>query len=590
MPSDPPGGQDRVPFRPAMTGDDVMSRAIRRIQELVPAAYARLITLIWYWVGFTPYGATCGRTLLLNPRGIQAILQTSDPVGYLAFLLLHEAFHALLNHGIRLKTLKVHKLANIAADYIINALIWKINKQARKKGWKKDPFPIIANAYLDPKISDDKYVEMLYRELLAKQNQPPPPPSNPGGNGDAPDFNDTDDEGDDSDDINPGQPGGFGDPDDMGDNPDPDDWDTDAMGGNADEGTPCPDGDPDNNSGGPNDRDDDAVYDDIDKDHDGNTPAPTDIGDGSDGGDAGDGDGDGDGSDPSDQPGNADDTADDDGPVNTGQYGQKEAANDVEADDGNILGDDFAGRGGDDTFEPELDEGETMEDVQKEIEEQAGRIQIEEEINKRSGCSAGNGDPGISGVMKHRQRQEIGDWHQAVQDWAKARATQRWNQPFNPLVHSVSGLCAPDRGPDGMGVVAIAIDVSWSVPTGHVSEMLSEIQQFLDDLNPERIHLLECPSYVRDTWELEPGDTVPDKLNYGGGTEFMPVFNWIEDNIPGECEGLIYMTDGDSYDMDNVKAMGEPDYPVLWLDWDCCPERYPQDWQNSEIVCIDPES
>ena len=129
-----------------LSRDSLLGRAMRRVQKYAPFAYMKLLSLMWVATSDTNYGATDGRKLFLNLLGLDKIKQTSDPVGYAAFLLLHEALHALLSHALRLRGLRDQKLANIAADYIINAMIASINRKARAGGAKRDPFPMIEGA------------------------------------------------------------------------------------------------------------------------------------------------------------------------------------------------------------------------------------------------------------------------------------------------------------------------------------------------------------------------------------------------------------------------------------------------------------
>ena len=52
---------------------------------------------------------------------------------------------------------------------------------------------------------------------------------------------------------------------------------------------------------------------------------------------------------------------------------------------------------------------------------------------------------------------------------------------------------------------------------------------------------------------------MPDKISGGGGTNFVPVFDWIErqDVTP---ELLVYFTDAEGRFPEH-----EPGYPVIWL-------------------------
>ena len=150
----------------------------------------------WEWSDAVPYGATDGATLLLNRKGLNKLASRPNGAGLIAFLLVHEALHALLGHGWRLAKLPDHNTANIAADYVINAMIANRNKEIGK-----DVFPLIEGVLLDEKLSADNSVEQLYRILSKPQQNQDPINPNPKPQQDNDTSNDTnnDDSNDDQD-------------------------------------------------------------------------------------------------------------------------------------------------------------------------------------------------------------------------------------------------------------------------------------------------------------------------------------------------------------------------------------------------------
>ena len=77
------GSQFSVPIG----GTDLLARALRVVRDNCSFAYGKLVALKWIATNSTPYGATNGRNLLLNPDGLVKLAKTSNPVGYTAFLL-----------------------------------------------------------------------------------------------------------------------------------------------------------------------------------------------------------------------------------------------------------------------------------------------------------------------------------------------------------------------------------------------------------------------------------------------------------------------------------------------------------------------
>lgn len=112
------------------------------------------------------------------------------------------------------------------------------------------------------------------------------------------------------------------------------------------------------------------------------------------------------------------------------------------------------------------------------------------------------------------------------------------------------------------GDIHVAIDVSGSVTEQDLAEFLGELNA-LKGTTPVRITLFACDSdlVAGMPWIFEPWDELrlPAQFAGGGGTSFVPVFDWIARN-GAQPDTLVYFTD----------AEGEfpreaPNYPVLWL-------------------------
>lgn len=110
--------------------------------------------------------------------------------------------------------------------------------------------------------------------------------------------------------------------------------------------------------------------------------------------------------------------------------------------------------------------------------------------------------------------------------------------------------------------VVIAIDTSGSIKQGEMDEFLSEVNALKAQMRA-RISLLACDTSLAEgsPWFFEAWDDVqiPENITGGGGTSFVPVFDWInrQDVAP---ELLVYFTDAEG-----EFPKHEPPYPVLWL-------------------------
>lgn len=118
----------------------------------------------------------------------------------------------------------------------------------------------------------------------------------------------------------------------------------------------------------------------------------------------------------------------------------------------------------------------------------------------------------------------------------------------------------------GAGVVVLAGDDSGSV-FDKSTEFFSEMSGICADLNPLEVIVIWCDAAVNRVDHVdEPEDLIAlrEEVNAdggtggGGGTDFRPVFRWIEENGI-EPDMLVYFTD--TY---GTFPQNEPHYPVIW--------------------------
>lgn len=110
--------------------------------------------------------------------------------------------------------------------------------------------------------------------------------------------------------------------------------------------------------------------------------------------------------------------------------------------------------------------------------------------------------------------------------------------------------------------LVVAIDTSGSIGEAELSEFLSEINAIKGAL-PVRITLLACDARLAEDgpWVFEPWEEfrLPRAFQGGGGTDFAPVFEWVE-NENLRPDALVYFTDADA-----EFPKQPPAYPVIWL-------------------------
>ena len=431
-----------------------LSVAMRTTSRYWFLAHSKLMSMSWQWSDAVPYGATDGATLLLNRKGLNKLASKPNGAGLIAFLLVHEALHALLGHGWRLAKMPDMHTANVAADYIINAMIANRNREIGK-----EVFPFIDGVLLDEQLSGDNSVEQLYRILSKPQQKQDQDPINP----------------------NPKQQ-------------------------------------QDNDTN--NDTNNDDSNDDQDSDQD------------------------------SDQEDNQDsDTSTPD------SGGGSDADSDI-GDSGEDLSD-FVGTGAPDTFEPQAEDGESQQEVIDRIEEANDSIFIADEIDRRQ-----QGDGGTTASRLQGQRTSSSlSWPDLLREWLTKRSRNGWDAPFNNPIFQTTGLIAAGRRTRNAGEIVLVLDTSGSIGQRTYDRFLSEAQAVLDDLKPEKLHLLSVSHVVADDLTLEAGDTVPAKLKGGGGTKFKPAFNWVAEHAH-DVDVMVYLTDGYSNDLQDITNV---EFPLLWL-------------------------
>lgn len=122
-------------------------------------------------------------------------------------------------------------------------------------------------------------------------------------------------------------------------------------------------------------------------------------------------------------------------------------------------------------------------------------------------------------------------------------------------------LYLPSLYSESLGRLIIAVDTSASINNYVLSQVAAEITILMEECRPELLEVVYCDYKVTNVDRFQPGDTVKLNAKGGGGTRFLPVFDWIESNFEGgPIAALIYLTD--TYG--NMDELVEPSYPVLW--------------------------
>jgi predicted metal-dependent peptidase len=190
---------------------------------------------------------------------------------------------------------------------------------------------------------------------------------------------------------------------------------------------------------------------------------------------------------------------------------------------------------------------------------QANEWAIAAEQAMRVAKAQGHGAVDVERPIKD-SRESTQNWRAILREFvaATAPADYRWSPPNRRFISL--GLYLPSLHREGVGRIVIAVDTSGSIGDKELAQFAGEISSISDRAQPERIHVVYCDERVHGSQEFGPGEPVTLEPRGGGGTDFRPVFEWVENNgIDPVC--LIYLTDLACRDY----PASAPTYPVLWV-------------------------
>ena len=150
------------------------------------------------------------------------------------------------------------------------------------------------------------------------------------------------------------------------------------------------------------------------------------------------------------------------------------------------------------------------------------------------------------------------DWREMLRRlWSETiPADYSWIRPNRR--HIWAGLYLPGVMRDGVGEVAIAVDCSGSVNSRQLRLFEAEVRSILEGQRPRRVYVLYFDAVVHKVETFEAGQRVSLDPVGGGGTEFGPCFEWLDEHgvVP---QTLVFLTD-----LYGSFPSSEPVYPVLW--------------------------
>ena len=157
----------------------------------------------------------------------------------------------------------------------------------------------------------------------------------------------------------------------------------------------------------------------------------------------------------------------------------------------------------------------------------------------------------------------IVNWRELLRRlWSETTvADYSWMRPNRR--HLWRGLYLPGVVKEGVGEIVIAVDCSGSINGRQLRLFEAEARSILEGQRPERVYVLYFDAVVQKVETYEAGQPISLNPVGGGGTEFGPCFDWVEERgiTP---KTMVFLTD-----LYGSFPSSAPSYPVLWASTGC---------------------
>jgi predicted metal-dependent peptidase len=135
----------------------------------------------------------------------------------------------------------------------------------------------------------------------------------------------------------------------------------------------------------------------------------------------------------------------------------------------------------------------------------------------------------------------------------------RNNYAFMPpnKKHIHRGFILPSLTSDTLSL-CVAVDTSGSINDELLGSFMEEFKSIMQNFPAVQIELLIADARVHAHYTFQGGEKMDFPLKGGGGTDYRPVFDYIDAHLPMNTM-LLYFTDGDGW-----FPKFPPNYEVLW--------------------------
>jgi predicted metal-dependent peptidase len=166
------------------------------------------------------------------------------------------------------------------------------------------------------------------------------------------------------------------------------------------------------------------------------------------------------------------------------------------------------------------------------------------------------------------------DWREVLYSYIASYAKSTYSFIPPNMKYLYRGIYLPSLSSDLLRIV-IAIDTSGSVDESLLAEFLAEVNSIMQVYPNYEIDLITADAKVQSHEVFLPAESLNYEISGGGGTDFRPVFEYIDSYIDYPTL-LLYFTDG----MGTYPST-DTNYDVLWI----MPQE--KDVPFGEVVVLD---
>jgi len=184
--------------------------------------------------------------------------------------------------------------------------------------------------------------------------------------------------------------------------------------------------------------------------------------------------------------------------------------------------------------------GEEEEDIPEELLAQEEYELLLEQLNIKLE-EHGDLPKGIERFVQSKKEPQI-SWRDELYRYVNAHAKSDYRMFPPSKKHLYRGIALPSIYGEELKII-VAIDTSASIDDELLEIFLAELYEIMQVFTHYVIELIECDAKIQNIQRLTPQEPLEPILKGGGGTDFIPVFEYIME-LNEDFKFLIYFTDG----------------------------------------------